>query len=413
MIREKDSGDEQKTLPPSGILRSPSNGLTRLSLAFVCNVDPSIDINVQLVWNFGAFLREVPRRLGTNEALDAASDALVTAYTWYTSSSVGYRIPDTEALTKHSLALNALRNCLDDPVKAHSSETLCAIMLLQICQVLLGVVVKPWMSHAVGAAQVLKSRGRAGPQDDFERMLLLTLRGSVVIEALANNRIRFTREEWEDLVVSDLDTGMVEGDVMACLSRLPELMQRAREASSQQDLNSLLEVTSELRTLYQAYQPTLGRLRMRCSWVEDAEGSEDPLKAVLMRQAGPGNPLTPKMRRMVHCHYSKMLAFGAAVAICINSVLAALEGGNAQLREESAQLSLEILGLADTVSVYRPLGAASMVLCLTAAWVGTGDFCVRRRIEAALTDYGRDIFGKEAETLTECLGWWQRQLTLS
>lgn len=38
----------------------------------------------------------------------------------------------------------------------------------------------PWVSHSVGAAGILKSRGYAGPQDDFERQLLLTLRGPVV-----------------------------------------------------------------------------------------------------------------------------------------------------------------------------------------------------------------------------------------
>ena len=36
------------------------------------------------------------------------------------------------------------------------------------------------MSHSVGAAQILKSRGKSGPKNDFERLLLLSLRGPVV-----------------------------------------------------------------------------------------------------------------------------------------------------------------------------------------------------------------------------------------
>lgn len=109
-----------------------ANGLTRLTSAFVSNLDPSTDISIQLTWNFGEFLCDVPRRLGTNEALDAASEALVSSYTHFLAGGVGVA-PDV--LLKHSKALNALRQCLDDPVKAYSSETLCSIMILMIVQV--------------------------------------------------------------------------------------------------------------------------------------------------------------------------------------------------------------------------------------------------------------------------------------
>ena len=129
---ENDTSKPQKALPANGLTRSPSNSLTQLTLAFVDKVNPSIDVSFQLVGNFGAFLREVPRRLGTNESLDAASDLLVTAYTRYCA---GHIEPDGEVLVKHSRALSALSTCLNDPVTAHSSETLCSIMLLLICQV--------------------------------------------------------------------------------------------------------------------------------------------------------------------------------------------------------------------------------------------------------------------------------------
>lgn len=47
-------------------------------------------------------------------------------------------------------------------------------------QVLMGRRNRPWMSHSVGAAHILKSRGYAGPKDEFERILMLSLRGPVV-----------------------------------------------------------------------------------------------------------------------------------------------------------------------------------------------------------------------------------------
>ena len=95
-------------------------------------MDPSIDISVSLLANFGGFLTLVPRRLGTNEALDAAADVFIAAYTRHRS---GLLRPDSTVLIKHSRALSALNKCLSDPVIAHESETLCAVMIIQLAQV--------------------------------------------------------------------------------------------------------------------------------------------------------------------------------------------------------------------------------------------------------------------------------------
>ena len=116
----------------TGPRRALSNSHTRLTSALIYYIDPSIDLRIQLPWNFGIYFEDIPSRLGHNEALDAAADAIVEAYTHYCTGETG---PSSEVLVKHSRALNALRHCLDDPVKAHSSETLCSIILLQTTQV--------------------------------------------------------------------------------------------------------------------------------------------------------------------------------------------------------------------------------------------------------------------------------------
>lgn len=167
---------------------------TRLAAAFVERIYPLVDIRVQLLWNFGDFLEHIPCRLGTNAALDAASDALVAAHKRFCA---GHRHPDPKLLAKHSRALHVLRHDLNDTVKAHASETLCAIMLLMITEVctvqtpydiepnrVSKILINPTKSliasHPEGAARILKSRGLSGPRDEFERKLLLTLRGPVV-----------------------------------------------------------------------------------------------------------------------------------------------------------------------------------------------------------------------------------------
>lgn len=109
-----------------------ANQLTRLIAAFASKIDASADINIQLPWNFGDFLSDIPRRLGTNDALDAAAQALVTSYTHFVA---GDATATPDVLIAHSNALSALRRCLDDPVVAYSSETLCSTMVLLIVQV--------------------------------------------------------------------------------------------------------------------------------------------------------------------------------------------------------------------------------------------------------------------------------------
>ena len=109
-----------------------NNPLSRLTAAFIEKISPVVDIRFQLLWNFGDYLADVPRRLGTSEALDAAADALVTAHG---QLCAGDREASPTVLEKHCRALSALRHDLDDPVKVHTSETLCSIMLLMIYEV--------------------------------------------------------------------------------------------------------------------------------------------------------------------------------------------------------------------------------------------------------------------------------------
>ena len=107
--------------------------MTQLTLALVDKVNLRTDVRHDLVSNFGPFLAQVPCRLGTNPALDAASDALVSAHTSYCSANLSR--DKSDLLMKYSYALKSLRETLSNLVLARSSETLGAIWLLMIVQV--------------------------------------------------------------------------------------------------------------------------------------------------------------------------------------------------------------------------------------------------------------------------------------
>lgn len=99
--------------------------------AYLSTIKPSVNFRQNLAWNYGAFLEDIPQRLGKNKALDTAVTALVSAH----SNVCCKRKATLQTLVKYSLALDALKSSLNSPYEASSSETLCAIMVLLICQV--------------------------------------------------------------------------------------------------------------------------------------------------------------------------------------------------------------------------------------------------------------------------------------
>ena len=107
-----------------------SNDFSVFTSSFIKTIDPDKTFQYQLPLSFGDFLLDIPRRLGTNEALDAASAALDKAYRRYCSGMP----TKAEVFAAYGKAIRALRLCLDDPVKARSPETLAAVMVIQIFQ---------------------------------------------------------------------------------------------------------------------------------------------------------------------------------------------------------------------------------------------------------------------------------------
>ena len=80
------------------------------------------------LWLVGSFFQYVPACMGRNTALDAAVSCLCEIYcSPYHSPSSIYQ--------SYAKALSSLRGCLSDTSLHMESETLCASILLQMCEV--------------------------------------------------------------------------------------------------------------------------------------------------------------------------------------------------------------------------------------------------------------------------------------
>jgi hypothetical protein len=113
--------------------RSPSSQTSQLTCDLISAFQVS-DLRYS-IFSFALYFKDLPRRLGLNDALDAAVGAFISAHQVLRS---GFCIQS--ALQQYGHALKVLRESLYDPSTAQSSETLCAVHLLWICQVSIGLL---------------------------------------------------------------------------------------------------------------------------------------------------------------------------------------------------------------------------------------------------------------------------------
>ena len=260
-------------------------------------------------------------------------------------------------------------------------------------------------SHSEGAASVLKHRGFHGPDDIFERILLLTLRGPVVgpssvtleiyitnygkiFEALWNDNIQLSQREWRDLVLSKLDNSTVVTAWLTYLATVPDLRRRCMYAmryASTMSSPSLTELALETKKTLERCGTDIIELRERLNGMT-------------------GSLYVDRLRSL------SMALFTGIIFSCMYHALSCRPLSS---DSEVAQWSREMLQLAYVAIKYRPLGSMTMIFCLEVAWVGAADELVRGEIKARLLEYHRECMGQLTEAeLTESLGFTARRFLL-
>jgi len=366
----------------------PSNETMLLTDALIGKLKASDDLRYHLTWTYGMYIQEIPKRIGTNEALDTAVAALVSAH-----SNLGSHpswVTPPEQLSKYLHALKTFRMSLDDPTKARSAEMLCAINVLFICQSFLGRGEARSLArtgHGERAAQILKTRGYYDSQDDFECQIIFSMRGAVLVEALCNPRICFTPDEWRRLVENKFDGITSEGVIVRSLAKVPDIILRGRSALKEQVGLELL--VAEVSHQYVILKEMLSELH-------------DLLRSVQALAATANSPSTlpfptsssQSAISLMKAHAYHQRVYGLSLAFCMvfNCILKALDPNNTDLDIHSMSFCKEVLELAEQAAVYRPLGASYVTLCLIAAYCcSREEKATQAVIERVLVDYAMDL----------------------
>ncbi|KAF7719629.1 Fungal Zn(2)-Cys(6) binuclear cluster domain-containing protein [Penicillium ucsense] len=370
------------------LIPSDLTGSTKqLASAFLQTIDYTTDFRWNIGWSFGPFLYEIPRRLGSNEALDRAAEALTSAHADLCSRQHG----KMQTLAKYTAALRTLRVYLEDPVHAHQTNTFAAVMLLLICHTMIGQRNSvEWSGHAHGAIQILKARRNLRPRDPFEAQMQLSLSGTVLFENIFNKEMELGQEEWETLIILKYDVTKPEGRLLLALSRVKDVMSRAKLLLyTGTDTTGILD---ELWALYIACKLDVDQLR-QARMITDLSAA----------QHVPPGPRRDWLVRLLTVYKDRLYGLGIVITLIFNSMLQSLDLHTASLQADAYAYTEEILWLNDESECLRPVGSGYMILCLTVAWVATTDLVQRETLTRWLYEYQHDFNFSQSVSLLKDL----------
>ncbi|CAI7643341.1 unnamed protein product [Penicillium glandicola] len=321
---------------------------------------------------YGPFLRDIPRRLGNSTVLDSAVRALSTAYPFLHTGSYPPNV-----LVLYGQSLRALRECLNNPVEARTPNTLCAVYLITICQLMVNIYHKSWLgkhddsltSHSEAIAHLLRAAALHEWKSTFEMEMVITLCVPIILEGIVNPRINMDWEIWE--LISSFK----------------------RRLSASRD-NNRSQVTTELHHLamfpkfVQTPEPHLPEIAKTYMQLRlDAQ----QIKQYLDQYAG-AIPVSFSSSEVVrHSRIQAAYTMLSTLAVLLNSLLRVFDPWNASLVSEAVFLCDEIATQAELASCYRPVGAGYIPLCLVVAWAASDNLVQLARIERILSEYQSDF----------------------
>ncbi|KAF5856119.1 hypothetical protein ETB97_007859 [Aspergillus alliaceus] len=152
----------------------------------------------------GNFYRYIPSRLGGNIALDSAVSCLCTVYT---DLSAGWGGISERAWRTYARSLGALRLCLGDPERCFQSETICASIVLQLCELLTNADNGRWNQLSHGTKALIQRCDVARFRQPFERAMLESQRAFFIIQDLNQRRPCFLADSpWREFLQQTKET---------------------------------------------------------------------------------------------------------------------------------------------------------------------------------------------------------------
>ncbi|KAG4432416.1 hypothetical protein IFR05_012106 [Cadophora sp. M221] len=346
---------------------SPNNASTLLLGDFISTLRV-IDVRYDLT-HYGCFLNDIPRRLGTNDALDASVGALATAFPYVHTKQLS-----SDMLRKYGHALRTLRMYVSDPKTAYTPDTLCAIYLMGVCQSWIGKRDDLLPSHGEVMAHFLNATPVDKWRDSFEVEMLITIGAAVVMESFTNPRIHLGEffSKLDDMNRKPFGPKRyIENDVSLSIT-LPSLANVGTYVE-----NPELYIV-EIAAMYQETLMDYDTAR-QCltTFIETTLVDRTSLELY---------PVTKQYTAM-----QASVGLIGSIVLNLGSILRVFSPDDLALSAVAARLSSEMLWLAESTMQYRPLGSCYIPFCLVSARAATDGETERAHIERMLEEWQKDF----------------------
>ncbi|KAI9654137.1 MAG: hypothetical protein M1831_005491 [Alyxoria varia] len=189
------------------------------------------------MWNFGAYIQEIPVRIGQNASLDSASECLLYAHQrWWQPTAPWDR---ASQLRRYGTALQSLKIDLDNAGTGQASaETLCAALVLCAYEFLnVEDDVPAWVSHAGGAMTIIQAWGPERITTNFERLVYIAQAPSIILKSILSNTSCFLDTPQWRRIITDHSTPpgctTLEARTIPIYATLPAILRDVRAVISQ------------------------------------------------------------------------------------------------------------------------------------------------------------------------------------
>ena len=374
---------------PTTALSNDSSIGTGMLVSVLDVTDPRYD-----VFCYGPFMKDLPRRMGHSQVLDASASAFASAV-----RAIRTKQTSVDALQKYGVALSAIQQSLGDSTTAYSADTLCSVYLIMVCHEWLATKGDAHPKHGEGMAQILKRLVEIPSPDSFTAGVICTVSMVVVRHCHAHF--------WESSSgrqVTNMHFQILEAVFNPNIELYPWITKVSpMDRTDPKDQQKAEELGLNFRSIsykYLARVPSILRnskdnltdvheiyetIRIDYPGVRDfAENVIEPACS-----AAPYTALPLKLvqaQTQIHASMCLMLT----VAIVFNLLLRHYDSGDERLFWEYHGFVADAITLAERAKARRPFAASHIPLSLLSAWYAADDPEQRRQLHELLNEYHED-----------------------
>jgi hypothetical protein len=169
---------EHASLYVGVIFRSISSETEKISLVLASIVANDRAQVLLPLHALGSFFPLIPARLGRNSALDTTVTCLCSIYHRFLKGES--TLASKVTLGNYVNSLAALQRCVSDPGFRYQSETLCASILVQLCELMTSKNTGRWNNLSRGCELLFKESDPDRFASGFDRTLLESQRAMFV-----------------------------------------------------------------------------------------------------------------------------------------------------------------------------------------------------------------------------------------